>query len=131
MSGSNPTYYSFNPRPCRCGSAGVPCTASKRGENASWAGGARRQDPFAGEWEQITSWLLANPERSGGDIFRELQRLSPGRYQPLQIRTRKRWHAQDPSPPGSQTFEEQWQEEVIHGRSPASIFLAESAVGIS
>ncbi|MBA2393247.1 MAG: transposase family protein [Ktedonobacteraceae bacterium] len=43
--------------------------------------------PFAGEWEQITSWVQANPERSSGDIFRELQRLSPGRYQPLQIRT--------------------------------------------
>jgi hypothetical protein len=48
------------------------------------------KDPFAGEWEQITSWLQANPERSSGDIFRELQRLSPGRYQPLQIRTLQR-----------------------------------------
>lgn len=45
------------------------------------------KDPFEGEWEQIFSWLIANPERSSGDIFRELQRLSPGRYQPLQIRT--------------------------------------------
>jgi len=41
------------------------------------------KDPFKGEWEQITSWLTANPERSSGDIFRELQRRSPGRYQPL------------------------------------------------
>jgi hypothetical protein len=48
------------------------------------------KDPFAGEWEQILSWLVANPERSSGDIFRELQRLSPGRYQPLQIRTLQR-----------------------------------------
>jgi hypothetical protein len=45
------------------------------------------KDPYAGEWERITSWLLANPERSSGDIFRALQRLSPGRYHPLQIRT--------------------------------------------
>jgi hypothetical protein len=45
------------------------------------------KDPFKGEWEQIISWVLANPEGSSGDIFRELQRLSPGRYQPLQIRT--------------------------------------------
>jgi hypothetical protein len=37
-------------------------------------------DPFEGEWEQIFSWLQANPERSSGDIFRELQRRSPGRY---------------------------------------------------
>ncbi len=40
-------------------------------------------DPFEGAWEQIASWVQANPERSSGDIFRELQRLSPGRYQPL------------------------------------------------
>jgi hypothetical protein len=53
-------------------------------------GGAQRQDPFEGEWEQITSWLLANPERSSGDIFRELQSRFPGRYQPLQIRTLQR-----------------------------------------
>ncbi len=46
--------------------------------------------PFDGEWEQIMSWLVANPERSSGDIFWELQRFSPGRYQPLQIRTLQR-----------------------------------------
>jgi hypothetical protein len=28
-----------------------------------------RKDPFKGEWERITSWLMANPERSSGDIF--------------------------------------------------------------
>ena len=74
------------------------------------------KDPFAGEWEQIFYWLQANPERSSGDIFRELQRCSPGRYQPLQIRTLQR---------GMRKIraylldivEEQWQAEVIHGRS--------------
>jgi hypothetical protein len=45
------------------------------------------KDPFEGEWEQILSWLIDNPEKSSGDIFRELQRCSPGRYHPLQIRT--------------------------------------------
>jgi hypothetical protein len=48
------------------------------------------KDPFEGEWEQILSWLGVNPERSSGDIFRELQRRFPGRYQPLQIRTLQR-----------------------------------------
>jgi hypothetical protein len=48
------------------------------------------KDPFEGEWEQVLSWLVANPERSSGDIFRELQCRSPGRYQPLQIRTLQR-----------------------------------------
>jgi hypothetical protein len=66
------------------------------------------KDPFKGEWEQIMSWVIANPERSSGDIFRELQHRSPGRYQPLQIRTlqrgmrRIRAHLLE-------TFEEQWQ----------------------
>ena len=57
------------------------------------------KDPFEGEWEQILSWLVANPERSSGDIFRELQRHSPGRYQPLQIRTREPRHAENTSSP--------------------------------
>ena len=40
-----------------------------------------REDPFEGLWEQITSWLVAKvPERTGVDIFHELQRLYPGRY---------------------------------------------------
>ena len=56
------------------------------------------KDPFAGDWEHILSWLVVNPERSSGDIFRELQRRSPGRYQPLQIRTREPRDAQDPGP---------------------------------
>jgi hypothetical protein len=85
------------------------------------------KDPFEGEWEQIFSWLVANPERSSGDIFRELQRRSPGRYQPLQIRTLQR---------GMrkirvyllETREEQWQEEVIHGPSPAPISSAATPI---
>jgi len=38
-------------------------------------------DPFAGQWEQIPTWIQANPTRSSGDIFRELQSLSPGGYE--------------------------------------------------
>jgi hypothetical protein len=76
------------------------------------------KDPFEGEWEQIISWLVANPERSSGDIFRELQRLSPGRYQPLQIRTLQRGMRKIRASL-LETIEEQWQAEVIHGRSPA------------
>jgi hypothetical protein len=76
------------------------------------------------------AWLLANPERSSGDIFRELQCHSPGRYQPLQIRTLQRGMRKIRAHL-LRTFEEQWQEEVIHGRSPTPVFLAEGAVGIS
>jgi hypothetical protein len=76
-----------------------------------------RKDPFKGEWEQITTWLQANPERSSGDIFRELQRLSPGRYQPLQIRALQRGMRKIRANL-LETLEEQWQAEVIHGASP-------------
>jgi len=82
-----------------------------------------QKDPFGGEWEQIMSWLVANPERSSGDIFRELQQRSPGRYQPFQIRTLQRGMRKIRTYL-LETFEEQWQEEVIHGRSPQSVSSA-------
>jgi len=81
------------------------------------------KDPFAGEWEQITSWVMANPERSSGDIFRELQRRSPGRYQPLQIRTLQRGMRKIRAHL-LETLEEQWQEEVIGGSSPPASFVS-------
>jgi hypothetical protein len=84
------------------------------------------KDPFAGEWEQILSWLVANPERSSGDIFRELQRRSPGRYQPLQIRTLQRGMRKIRAHL-LETREEQWQEEVIRGAAPTPIVPAERA----
>jgi hypothetical protein len=77
------------------------------------------KDPFAGEWEQIISWLVANPERSSGDIFRELQRRSPGRYQPLQIRTREPRDAQDTSLPAGSAGGA-----MARGSDPGTIALA-------
>jgi hypothetical protein len=82
------------------------------------------KDPFEGEWEQILSWLLANPERSSGDIFRELQRLSPGRYHPFQIRTLQRG-MRNIRAHLLETREEQWQVEVILGPSPPPVSSAE------
>jgi hypothetical protein len=70
------------------------------------------------------SWLVANPERSSGDIFRELQRRTPGRYQPLQIRTLQRGMRKIRAHL-LETFEEQWQEEVIGGPLPAQNSPAE------
>jgi hypothetical protein len=78
------------------------------------------KDPFEGEWEQILSWLVANPERSSGDIFRELQRRSPGRYKPLQIRTLQR-RMRKIRACLLETQEEQWQVEVIRGPLPSSV----------
>jgi hypothetical protein len=78
------------------------------------------KDPFEGEWEQIFSWLVANPQRSSGDIFRELQCRSPGRYQPLRIRTLRRGMRKIRAYL-LETKEEQWQEEVIRGQLPSPI----------
>jgi len=78
------------------------------------------KDPFEGEWEQILSWLMANPERSSGDIFRELQRRSPGRYKPLQIRTLQRGMRKIRACLLA-TQEEQWQVEVIRGPLPSPV----------
>ncbi len=83
-----------------------------------------QKDPFEGEWEQILSWLIANPARSSGDIFWELQRSFPGRYQQLQIRTLQRGMRKIRTHL-LQTFEDQWQEEVIRGPSPAPSSPAE------
>ena len=84
------------------------------------------KDPFEGEWEQILSWLVANPERSSGDIFRELKRRSPGRYQPLQIRTLQRG-MRNIRAYLLQTVEEHWQVEVIRGPTPKPMASAERA----
>jgi hypothetical protein len=78
------------------------------------------KDPFEGEWEQIFSWLVANPERSSGDIFRELQHRSPGRYQLLQIRTLQRGMRKIRASL-LEARKEQWQEEVIRGPSPSPV----------
>ena len=78
------------------------------------------KDSFEGEWEQIFSWLVANPEQSSGDIFRELQRRSPGRYQLLQIRTLQRG-MRNIRAHLLETHEEHWQVEVIRGPSPLPV----------
>jgi hypothetical protein len=62
----------------------------------------------------LLSWLVAYPERSSGDIFRELQRRSPGGYHPMQIRTLQRGMRKIRAYL-LETREEQWQAEVIRG----------------
>lgn len=47
-------------------------------------------DPFAGYWEPILSWVQANPTRSSGDIPHELQSRYPGRYEGSHLRTLQR-----------------------------------------
>jgi len=101
------------------------CTASRRGENESWAGDAPTKIPLKESGSRLPPGCLPTPNARSGDIFRELQRRSPGRYQPLQIRTHEQRHAENTSLPGTETFEEQWQEEVIRGPFPVPISPAE------
>ncbi len=57
-----------------------------------------RVDPFATEWETITTWLQAQPERTAKSILEELKEQNPGGYPPGQLRTLQRrvkeWRAQ-------------------------------------
>ena len=86
----------------------------KSGRPRDWR---TRDDPYEGLWEQITTWLTVNPERTGVDIFQELQSLYPGRYRPTQLRTLQR---------GLQkirarllvTFDDQWGDNMLNGSPP-------------
>src|SRR5260221_13219803 len=102
--------------------AAPSCIGAREQERRKRVLGWRRthKDPFEGEWEQIFTWLQANPEWSSGDIFRELQRRSPGRYQPLQIRTLQRGMRKIRASL-LEARKEQWQEEVIRGPSPSPV----------
>src|SRR5260370_6080617 len=88
------------------------CTESRSGEIASWAGDTPTMTPLKESGSRSPAFLIANPERSSGDIFRELQRLSPGRYQPLRIHTLQRGMRKIRAHL-LETFEQQWQEEAI------------------
>src|SRR5229473_3140519 len=88
-----------------------------------------RTDPFEGEWEQISSWLLANPELTGVDIFHKLEQLSPGRYRPTQVRTLQRGLGKLRERL-LVTFNDQWGEEVVNGHTPTPELRGEIVVGI-
>jgi hypothetical protein len=87
-----------------------------------------RSDPFAGFWEQITAWLIANPERTGVSLFQQLQDLYPGRFRDTQVRTLQR---------GLQklrarlllTFDDQGTQEPVDGQPSAPVLRAVATVG--
>jgi len=49
-----------------------------------------REDPFAGEWDEIHAWLAVEPERTATSIFLALQRRDPARHPDGQLRTLQR-----------------------------------------
>ena len=73
-----------------------------------------RADPFAGEWEQVTTWLLEKPELTGVEIFRRLVQRTPGRYLPTQVRTLQRGLVKVRARL-LVTFDDQWGEEIVVG----------------
>jgi hypothetical protein len=116
------------------GIAGTPPSLLKQARKRKYQKSGRprdwrtRADPDVRLWDQITAWLTAQPERTGVDIFQELQRLSPGRFRPTQVRTLQR---------GLQkirarllvTFDDQWGEELVNGQAPAPELRAELVGG--
>jgi hypothetical protein len=87
-----------------------------------------RPDPFEGFWDQITAWLIANPERTGVSLFQQLQDLYPGRFRDTQVRTLQR---------GLQklrarlllTFDDQGTQELVNGREHAPVLRAVVSAG--
>jgi hypothetical protein len=82
------------------------CTASRSGENECWAG-VPTKTPLkeSGSRSRPGWWLI--PSASLSDIFLELQRLSPGQYQPLHIRVLQR-EMREIRAQLLETFEEKW-----------------------
>jgi site-specific recombinase XerD len=66
----------------------VPHEEQQRASILDWR--RTSKDPFAGQWEQILSWVQASPTRSSANILRELQGLFPGRYERSHLRTIQR-----------------------------------------
>jgi len=82
------------------------------------------RDPFEGEWDQVTAWLIANPALTGVEIFHQLEQLSPGRYRPTQVRTLQRGLSKVRARL-LVTFDDQWGEEVVNGQAPVPELHAE------
>lgn len=89
-----------------------------------------RADPIEGLWDEITSWLMANPERTGVDIFQELQQRYPGRFLPVQVRTLQR-NLHKVRASLLVTFRDQWEIDAGDGSVLIPTLRAEIPVGIS
>ena len=80
-------------------------------------------------WEQIISWLTANPERSSWEIFQEMQRRSPDAIT-LCKSARESRGMRNIRAHLLETREKQWQTEVIHGTTPSPVSSAENPARI-
>jgi len=89
-----------------------------------------RKDPFAGTWEEITNWLRAQPDLTAAEIFRKLQQRYPARFQATQARTLRRGISKLRAHL-LVTFDDQWDEEVVHGQLPIPELRAEVVACLS
>jgi hypothetical protein len=87
-----------------------------------------RPDPFEGLWEQITAWLIANPERTGVSLFQQLQDLYPGRFRDSQVRTLQRG-LQKVRARLLLTFDDQGTQAPANGQPSAPVLRAMAMVG--
>ena len=76
------------------------------------------------------AFLVARPELTAAEIFRELERLYPGRYRPTQARTLQRG-VQKLRARLLVTFDDQWGEEVVNGQPPTPELRAEVVGAVS
>ncbi len=88
----------------------------------------KQSHPFEGLWEQITDWLIADPERTGVSLFQQLQDLYPGRFRESQVRTLQRG-LQKVRARLLLTFDDQGTQEPINGQPSAPVLRAMATVG--
>lgn len=87
-----------------------------------------RPDPVEGFWDQITAWLIANPERTGVSLLQQVQDLYPDRFRDTQVRTLQRG-LQKLRARRMLTFDDQGTQEPVSGQPAAPVLRAVATVG--
>src|SRR5260221_7051323 len=91
--------------------------------------GARGKIRLRASGRRSPAFLVARPELTAAEIFRELERLYPGRYRSTQARTLRRG-IQQLRARLLVTFDDQWDEEIINGHPQAPELRAEVVAGV-
>ena len=92
--------------------------------------GARGRIRLRASGRRSRAFLVARPELTAAEIFRELDRLYPGRYRSTQARTLRRG-IQKVRARLLVTFDDQWGEEIVNGYPQTPELRAEVLAGVS
>jgi hypothetical protein len=103
----------------------IPCTESRKRENASWAGDVPGKAPLKESGSRSCPGWLPIPNGAVATSSGSCSASPPGRYHPLQIRTLQRGMRKIRAYL-LETFEEQWQDEVIRGPCLQAVSSAEN-----